>query len=174
MAPPMPIAETLPEMSDRIAIENGIPTSTLRNLVNSESGWNPDWISDTGDVGLVQINIDTWHVKREDALDPQYSLEFAARKIKSGDESYWTVCNCYSLVKVKIPSLPHMADVVPNSTPHVGAVAIFQYGTLKHIAYVTSIGADGFRVTEANITPCLVAPRLISWNDPHLRGFWSQ
>lgn len=175
-------SETLTEMADRIAGEYGIPSTTLRNLVYSESRWNPDAESKTGDCGLAQIN-DTLNpsgkgVPCEQAKDPAYALDFAARYIKAGQADRWVACNCYLLVKAKIPLLPLMKDVLPNTTPHVGAVAIFEYTStkgayVKHIALITSIAAEGFTVLEANKQPCLIGSRFIRWDDPRLVGFFA-
>lgn len=178
MIDPVPAVESLPDMADRIALSYGVATGTLRNLVYSESRWNPNAESKTGDCGLVQINTEVnpsgKGVPCAQAKDPAYALDFAARYMQVGQADQWVACNCYLLVEAKIGRLPLMADILPNTTPHVGAVAIFQYGALKHIALVTAISDDGFTVLESNIKPCLIAPRVIRWSDPHLRGFWSQ
>ncbi len=172
------LGETLQEMSDRIAGEHGVSSVMLRNLVYSESRWNPDAESPTGDCGLVQINTEVNPsgevVPCEQAKDPAYALNFAARYIAEGKAEQWVACNCYLLVQAKIGRLPHMADILPNTTPHVGAVAILQYGALKHIAIITKISGTGFTVQEANIKPCLIGAREISWGDAHLVGFWSR
>lgn len=72
-----------------------------------------------------------------------------------------------------------MADIVPNTTPHVGAIAIFYYHDkhtgerVKHIAEITAIGAESFTIDEANFSHCASDRRVIEWNDPHVAGFWS-
>ena len=148
----------------------------------SESRGSTTVISKTGDYGLVQINLDyppllepsQPPITREQALDPEFALNFAAKAIKQGKESAWTACNCYSLVRYKAGPLPRMAAIAPNSPAKVGSVAIFNYRGVKHIAYVESIEADGIHVLEANKTKCLVGRRVISPYDPSLAGFWSR
>jgi len=71
---------------------------TLTNVVKCESGFNPKAINSSPQeysVGLVQINLRA-HLKngitKEMALDPEFSLDFLARKIKEGEGHLWT---CY-------------------------------------------------------------------------------
>ncbi len=177
------VPETLPEMSDRIAGEWGVATATLRNLVWSESRWDPNAVSSTGDCGLVQINPDLnpsqEYVPCETAKDPAYALNFAAQWVAAGKEDEWVVCNCYLYLKTRIRGLPLMRDIVPNSTPKVGAVAIFEYkdkqtgARVKHVAIIEKFSATGFAVAESNFTRCLWDRRTIDWGDPHIVGFWS-
>lgn len=175
----IPVAEakapepTLQEVAQEIAREYEISTSTLFNLVHSESRWDPNASSTTGDYGLVQINPKYHNVTIEQALDPVFALKFAAKRIKSGQEYQWTACNCFSLVKTKIKNLPRMADIYPNSVPDVGKVAIFYYGSVKHVAYITKITGTGFWVLEANYEPCLIEKRFVSYADRALVGYWS-
>lgn len=76
----------------------GVSEITLNNIVKCESGFNPNAINSSPQeysVGLVQINLRT-HLKngitKEMALDPEFSLDFLARKIKEGKGHLWT---CY-------------------------------------------------------------------------------
>lgn len=90
-----------------------------------------------------------------------------------------TLCNCYAYLASLIGELPHMADIVPNTTPHVGAVAVFYYhdkhtgALVKHVALIDKISATGFTVAESNFTHCVFDRRVIAWDDPHVAGFWS-
>lgn len=167
-------SKSLETLSDDIAIKWGVSTSTLRNLVWSESRWNPNATSTTNDRGLVMINRDAWpEITDEQAFDPEFSLNFAAEKISQKKEDQWTVCNCYSLVKTRIRNLPKMAEITPNiGNPLVGGVAIFNYKGVKHVAYITKVYDGKFDVIEANLKPCLVAPREVSIKDPFLVGYW--
>jgi hypothetical protein len=168
--PELPV-ESLEEMADRIAIEHKIATSTLRNLVWSESRW--DIKADNGfDRGLVQINRKSWpDITDEMAFDPEFSLNWAAEKVASGEEYRFVVCSCWALVKTKIPTLPRMKDIVPNSEIQVGSVAVFQY-PIKHVAYVKEVYDTYFIVTESNYTPCLYQDRRVENVDKSLVGFW--
>lgn len=177
--------DSLERLSDRISQEEmpDEPTSTLRNLVWTESRWDPTAVSKTGDCGLVQINSDInpsqQYVPCEVAKDPNYALHFAARYIKAGLDYQWVACNCYLYVKTRIHNLPKMDAIAPNGPPTVGSVAIFTYhdrvtGVLeRHIAVVDHLGAITFTVAETNDVHCLFDRREVAWDDPHLQGFWT-
>lgn len=172
-APPKP--ETLEEKADRIADEWGVPRETLRNLVTYESQWNPNARGDSGHArGLVQIH-DVFFpdVTDEQAFDPGFSLNFAAKAIKEGWEHRWSVCNCYSLVKSKIGHLPLMAGIQPSGLPpEIGGVAIFNYNGVKHVALEVAFEETGFWVFESNYEPCKVGKRFVRFDDPHFVGTW--
>lgn len=165
--------DRLEAQADKISIRHGIATSTFRNLIYSESRWNPD--ADNGeDRGLLQINR-TYHNEVSDdcAFDPACAMEWAAQRIEDGHLDEWVAGNCYLLVKRKIPSLPRMKDLAPNGRPKVGSVAIFDYNGTPHYAYVESLSESNFEVIEANYHPALIARRYVKWSDSHLVGFWA-
>jgi len=177
---PAVVQETLQEMSDRIALSHGISTTTLANLVSAESSWNPSAVGDDGcSLGLTQQNTCVHpDITPEMALDPETALTIAAEDIKAGRESRYSVCNCFAYVSTRVSGLPSMARITPNSTPHVGAVAIFQYKdkqtgkSVKHIAVIEELGPKGFTVAETNFTKCLFDRREIAWGDSHIVGFF--
>jgi hypothetical protein len=122
----------------------------------------------------VQINLESHpSVTKEQALDPNFSLKWAAEEIAKGRSAQWTACNCYSLVKTRVRGLPKQAALKPSGPVHIGSVAIFNYNGVKHFAYVKRLGADSFTVFEANYEPCLIAERTVSYKDAHLIGFYS-
>lgn len=173
---------SLTDLALSIANKKGIKPSTLENLINSESSWNPNAKGDHGcSYGLAQINICAHpEIDKEDALDPIFAMTFAAKAIANDTDSMFSSCNCYSFVQANyIKNLPHMADIQPNATPKPGNVAIFYYtdketgGTVKHIAYIKSVSNGQITISEANKIRCLVDQRTIPTNDPFLAGFWS-
>lgn len=167
------LPESLNDAIQRVSRENGISPILLTNLVQSESSGNPK--ADNGyDRGIVQISR-TYHPEVSDncAFDQTCALEWAAKYIAEHGSDEWVAANCYLFVKTKIPSLPLQSEIVPNSDPHRGTVAVFKYGTLDHLAYVTSVEDDGVWVMEANYQPGLIAPRFVEFTDQHLLGFWS-
>lgn len=173
------VKPTVEQLISQIAEEYAISSTTLHNLVKSESQFNPNAVGDKGcSYGLTQENICVHtSVTKEEALDPMWSLERAAKRIKNGEESAYTSCNCYSLVSIKTP-IPRMAAIQPNTEAHTGAVAIFYYPTkagewVKHVAYVLEVDEGFIKVVEANKKPCLVGTRTVPTSDPHLVGFWS-
>lgn len=65
-----------------------------------------------------------------------------------------------------------MAQILPSTSPFVGAVAIFQYKE-KHIALVTKLDEKGFYIKESNYIAGKYGTRFIPWNDPKLVGFYT-
>lgn len=163
---------TLQERATLIAEEFKISTTTFTNLIQSESGFDPD-IPDSpqGDRGLLQINR-RWHpeVSDECAYDAECAMRWAAKRIANGYIHEWTVANCYTYVSL-FTKLPKMRDIVPNTNRAPSTVAIFQYNQ-KHIAYVTKIEDGGFWVKEANYKPALVSTRFVLYDDPSFLGFY--
>lgn len=166
--------ETLQEKANRIAIQFGISTTTLSNLIYSESRWNPNATSSQGDRGIAQINfISHAEVKDACAFDPECAIRWTAQRIKQGYSDEWVACNCYSYLKTKIKNLPKMDDIVPNSKPQIGGVAIFYYGHgTKHVSYIKDIGRGILTLQESNFQPCLISPREVSVDNKNLVGFW--
>lgn len=167
----LPSIEELKLLSDEIADEYEVSRVTLRNLVQGESEWDI-WADNGVDRGIVQINKTYFPSEWERAYDYDFSLRFAAKKLSEGKEYMWTVCNCYSLVQTHYKAkIPKMADIKPNSVPIVGSIAIFDYNGIKHIAYVKKLYGNSFEVDEANLKPCLRAPRRVLYTDKSLVGF---
>ena len=147
----------------------------------SESSLNTNAISNTGDYGIVQINLEQPPILekgqeliiKEQALDPEFALNFAAKAITLDKQSAWVVCNCFSFVKTKIRNIPQMDDIKPNSVPTVGGIVIMNYRGVKHIAYIEKILENGVLVFESNYRPCSLGKRVIEWTDPSLIGYWT-
>ncbi len=169
------VVETIPEMSDRIAIAFKIPTSTLSNLWHSESGGDPDAVGDHGcSFGLSQQNLcANPGITKEQALDPETALELAAADVAAGHEERYTVCACVKYARTLVPGIPKgdAKDIPVNSTPTVGGIVKLRYTEGYHIAVVTKLDERGIHVAETNFKPCLTDRRLIRWNDPAIVGF---
>lgn len=188
-APPIAYAASvsLPEMATRIALEHHISPTALKNLVKSESSWNPkakgDFNAKKGtycSYGLAQINICAHpKITKAQALDPEWALDWTAKQIANGNGWWWVSGNCYGLVSTKVPNLPKMAAIQPNSPPVPGSVAIMYYKdrkTLqpeKHVGYVKAVKNGAVVIQEANKDAFVISTRTIPLNDPHLKGFWS-
>jgi hypothetical protein len=169
--------ETLPEMAERIAQEYSIDSKTLFNLIESESQWNPE-AKNGDDRGLVQINSKYWpEISDEEAYDPEFALNFAAKEIKKNQGIHWTSCNCVAFIRtmgVHFPRLEDAKDLDTNSlVPIVGGVVKLVYNGIYHLAYIEKITAEGLYLRESNYKPCLIARRLIPLNDPHIIGYYS-
>lgn len=167
--------ETLEQKAGRIAVEEGIDPQTLKNLVWSESRWDPDAVGSVGEIGLVQVH-PIWGIPDEQARDPEFALRWAAQKIANGESYYWTVCSCVKSVRVKVPDLPqgHAEDFEPNADMQTGDVLILEYNGTRHLAYKKKIVFDGIIVHEGNFQPCLAGERLITWQElnSNLIGFY--
>lgn len=82
-------------------------------------------------------------------------------------------CNCYAYVRSKIPTLPLANLVKPNTTPHIGAVAIFDYDGLPHYGIISKLTDSGFYLTDSNYVHCKYLTHFISWSDKAIVGFWA-
>lgn len=172
------VEPTLEELADIAALEAGIPTTTLRNLVWSESRWSTTTVGGLGELGLVQILPESNPtISEEQALDPKFSLSWAAGRLADGEEWRWTVCSCVKMVRVFVgPGLPRQdaKDFIPNATPQVGGVVIYKYSNgASHIAYIAGFTPDGSGWYEkgSNLEPCLSYERIGRFDDPALVGF---
>lgn len=173
-------AISLKALATKIALDNGISTSTLFNLVGSESNWNPKAEGDKGcSFGLAQINICAHtEVSKKEAVDPEFALTYAAEAISKSTEDKWSVCNCFSYVQANfVKNLPRMAEIVVNTNiSHKGEIAIFMYTDrvtgkpVKHIAYVSD---ENGTIKEANKTHCLTDSRVVDKADIHLLGYYA-
>ena len=97
---------------------------------------------------------------------------------ESPKQAQKSLCNCYAYLKGRNPTLPLQSALKRNSTPLVGAIALFEYpqddgSLLPHVAEVISLEETGFWVIENNYTPCETAKRFVLWKDARLKGFHS-
>lgn len=82
-------------------------------------------------------------------------------------------CNCYAYVRSLIPSLPLANLIKSNTTPHIGAVAVFDYEGLPHYGIITKLTADGFYLEDSNFVHCKYTTHFIAWSNVHIIGFWA-
>lgn len=155
----------------RVSRETTFDSEIVINTLDAETGgtWDCTRIGLAGEKGCFQLMPDKW--KDVDPMDFEASLRYFISKYKAGYGWWWTSANCYAYMTLFV-KLPRMAQILPNTPPSVGVVAIFQYSE-KHIALVTSLEEKGFWVKEANFEPAKIGKRFIQWNDPRLVGFWS-
>lgn len=167
--------ETIEEKIDRIAIAHNIATTTLYNLAKSESQLGTQRIGDDGkSCGVVHFHQDYYPEENSRCDDDEYILTRASEMISQGEEWKFTPCNCYAFATVLVGRLPKMLDILPNSNyPRVGGLVVLRYKNDKHIGVVQSVEKDGVWIREANFEPCKLGSRLISWDDPALKGFVS-
>lgn len=76
------------------AVRYGIPSDTLVGTLRCESGFNSTVVGDGGTSwGVAQIHLPAHpNISKEQALDPIWSIDFAARMFSEGKQSMWT---CY-------------------------------------------------------------------------------
>lgn len=155
-----------------MAEEKGVDVELVNNIITCESQWNPDAVNErSGDYGLWQINKHYW--PDVDAQNPLRATEWALERIKSGYAHQWVCANCYLFIKAYFyKDLPLQKDIVPNSYAFEGAVVIFKYGEVDHLAYVKELREDGFLVAEANYEKGLIKDRLVNYNDDRIVGFF--
>lgn len=102
IALPVPF-ETIDEKIDRYADQYNVSASLMRHIVERESGYQPFIYGDknyvckrTGEIapsrGLVQINKCHWPKEYEKAHDVDFSLNFLASKLSTGNCNLWSTC----------------------------------------------------------------------------------
>ena len=85
-------------------------------------------------------------------------------------------CYCVTSARnegVDIPKVDSASDLIPNSEPRVGGLVLFQYEDVSHVAVIKDFVDEGMKVVEGNYKPCEKTERVVAWNDPFIRGFWS-
>ncbi len=83
------------------------------------------------------------------------------------------LCNCYAYVRSQYPDFPPTWELENNTTPHVGAVVIFDYSGLPHYGIISKLNADGFWLTDSNFGGCGIRTHFIEWNNKYITGFWA-
>lgn len=85
---------TLLEWASVIAQRNGVPLNLLYGIIDHESNWNPhatNVSSREQSYGLAQINISPEahpNIRKEQALNPIFALEWTAQKLKARFQQY--------------------------------------------------------------------------------------
>lgn len=185
-APKASFAYELPTLEQRvceIADLHKVSCETLINILDGEH-YGKEWrdgsqnkvVSKTGDYGLAQINLEWWKdISKEEALNPDFAINFMAGEIAKGNEHYWTNCSCVSYIRARgydLPRIKNPSELLPNTTPSKGVLALFNYKGVHHIAEVIGVSEIGFMVREANFEKCKRTERFIMWDSPSLRGFY--
>lgn len=166
---------TLEEKISIVAGEYGIASTTLYNLAESESKLGKYRTGDNGkSCGVIHIHKDYYPEEHEQCEDDWYVLRFAAKLISEGREWQFTPCSCVQFVRIFVRNLPRgdAKDFIPNTSPRVGAVAVYNYGGVYHLGYITEIREDGSWVERGtNIEPCKNYTRFAKANK-NLVGFY--
>lgn len=66
-----------------------------------------------------------------------------------------------------------MIEILPNSDPVIGGVAVEFFKGIKHVSVITQIDEEGVWVKESNYKHCQIGKRYIPYSKYSLVGFWS-
>ena len=86
---------TIPEKIDLYASKYQVSSEVMNVIVKCESNYKPEAIGDGGkSFGLSQIHLPSWggKITQEEALDPDFALDFMAKRLSEGKGHLWT---CY-------------------------------------------------------------------------------
>ena len=75
-------------MARQAAQAHGVPPGLFVRLIDRESGFQPDAVGPTGDLGIAQLN-PRFH-PRDVALDPRRALDYAANYLRSLYDQFGT------------------------------------------------------------------------------------
>lgn len=174
---PQPLS--LQEKAGATALRHNLSTTTFSNLIYSESRWNPD-IPDNNtngsrDRGLMQIS-KRWHPEVDDtcAYDVDCAMDWTAAYIEKHGWDEWVPCNCYLYAETIVGPLPLAQYIKPNTTAHVGAIAILNFNGVIHYQVVTGFDKTGYFYDGANRVKCLVKHGHDDWGDSRLVGFYDK
>ena len=84
-------------------------------------------------------------------------------------------CVTYAAKKgIKVPVGWNADDFKGNTTPHVGALAIFRYKNgVAHVAPITAITEKGFAIDQDGVNRCNNPSDFVLWDDKNIYGFWT-
>src|SRR5689334_6135894 len=109
IAPPSTIGTTtIPEIIENTAERYGVDSAIMESIIWCESGMNPDAIGDHGtSYGLSQIHLPAHPgITKEQALDPEFAINFMAKEISQGNMWKWTCAK-----RFLSPTYPHPFDL---------------------------------------------------------------
>ena len=186
--------ETIQEKIKRISQEYEIDEILLLEIVRAESQFE-NKCNTKGckyGIGLAQIVQSTFDEQCEgDVKNEEDNLTCAAKMLKNGDYWRWEQswdkwlpkidpdlaykikisCSCVQYAQHKgIKIKGNASSFMPNSTPAVGTLALFRYPS-AHVAEVVWLGAEIFMVDESNWKPCVIAKRIVRYDNIGLIGF---
>jgi len=179
--------ESIADMIKREAESVGVSPTLAVAIARAESDLIPTAKNKNSSAkGLFQIMNATWEGCEGDPLNPRDNTLCAMKYLVRGEfwrwkESYnaWSKeylpvpCSCIKSARHFGVPLPHLdaKDIKPNSLPVVGGLALFNYSGMAHVAVITSLEAEGFRVREGNKDFCEFGQRFVRWDGENLKGF---
>lgn len=99
--------ECLEKMVEQYAEKYSVSAEQMKSVISCESGWNTNIQSlhthkgqQEQSFGLVQIHLPSHSsVSYEQAINPEFSVEFMAKAFSEGQQNMWT---CYRKIYGKI------------------------------------------------------------------------
>ena len=91
--PPIVYSSTTAEdIITAYAIHYGTPAQPLIDTLDCESGLHSDRVGDHGtSYGVAQIHLPAHpDISKKQALDPLFSIDFAAKEFAAGNQSMWS------------------------------------------------------------------------------------
>lgn len=84
-------------------------------------------------------------------------------------------CSCVIFASqfLDLPKNTDAIDLISNSQPYIGGGILLNYESIGHIAIIIDFKDNGFLVKESNYKECKYTTRLISFDDPAIRGFYT-
>ena|SRR3990167_1506164 len=88
----IPDPPTIQQLITLYALKYNVNESIIRKVVSCESNYKENAVGDKGkSFGLVQIHLPSHpYVSKEQAFDPDFSLDFLAKNIAKGKGKMWT------------------------------------------------------------------------------------
>lgn len=100
-------------------------------------------------------------------------------RIESGGDEETTnpYTSCVKVARMYGLQLPpgDAQDLIPNDIPTVGGGILFSYTNNDHVAVIKEFREDGYWIVEGNFSTTTKATyRLVAYNDPFIKGFWTR
>jgi len=95
---------TISDLIENSSETYNVPADVITNVLKCESSLSPTAIGDNGNsIGIAQIDL-IYHtdITREQAFDPEFSIDYLAREISLGNGPRWT---CYRNLYPQHPQL---------------------------------------------------------------------
>lgn len=83
-------------------------------------------------------------------------------------------CQCVTYARTQGMNIPYPTnadELEPNGKPDIGNGILFDYSGIRHLAVITDITKDGWKITESNKERCKITERIVDWNDNNIIGF---
>ena len=106
VVPPV-VQESMQEYATSVSKAHGLNTKRFLAVINCESTWDANVVGDNGNsFGIVQIYLPAHsNIKKEQALDPKWSIDWMAEEWMDGHYRQWS---CYNNLYAQSTSVQKM------------------------------------------------------------------